>query len=427
MANFTAGPVPRDALDFFQDKDLRVGFDAQDVFGQEHAHVFTVAKVVKLDILDDLKAGLETTLAEGQTFRDFARDLKPKLQAKGWWGVKEVIDPSTGERRKVQLGSPRRLKTIYQSNLRSARAAGQWQRIQRTKASQPYLLYELGPSENHRELHVAWAGTLLPVDHPWWQDHFPPNGYGCKCRVRQVSRHEAERLAREGLQDPQAPQEINPETGLPTGRRQRRTVPVRQEPPPRQAVEYTNQRTGEVIDVDAGLHPAWATNPGQDRVRVLRDRMTAKLDTVDQRLAHASTRDIMGSPILDDWVRKPDGELPAGIVDRRAQTALGASSQVVRLSPDTFRKQLRQHADLTVADYRQLPAILNRGILIEQDERTLVAFRLREGESRNRWWKVAVKRTGNGDRLYVVSFQKADDRELRRLRRQGRVLRAVEQ
>ncbi|TBW58547.1 head morphogenesis protein [Marinobacter halodurans] len=427
MANFGAGPVPRDTLDYFRGKDLRVGFDYQDVWGQEHAHAFTVAKAMKLDILDDIRSGLDEALAEGKTFRDFARDVKPKLQQKGWWGVKEEIDPNTGERREVQLGSPRRLKTIYQSNLRSARAAGQWQRIQHTKESLPYLLYELGPSENHRDEHVKWAGTLLPVDHPWWRDHMPPNGYGCKCRVRQVSQVEAERLDRDGVRDPRAEIETDPETGLPTGRRVRRTMPVRREPPPTQTVSYTNRRTGEMVQVDQGLHPAWASNPGQDRVRVLRDRMTAKLDTADQRLAKATTRDVMASPILDQWVTRPDGELPAGVVDRRAQSALSATTQVVRLSPDTFSKQARQHADLAIDDYRQLPDIVSGGILIGQDDRTLVAFRSRPGDTRNRWWKVVIKRTGDAQRLYVVSYQKADDRELRRIRRQGKVLRAVEQ
>ena len=426
MANFTAGPVPRDALAYFRDKDLRVGFDYQDVWGREHAHAFTAAKAVKLDILDDLETGLADNLAKGQTFRDFANNVKPTLQAKGWWGIKEQIDPNTGKLRKVQLGSPRRLKTIYQSNLRSARSAGQWQRIQRTKETQPYLLYELGPSENHRPEHVAWAGTLLPVDHPWWQDHMTPNGYGCKCRVRQVSQFEADRLGRAGVQDPQAALEMDPATGLPTGRRTRQIMPVRREAPPRQTVSYTNTRTGEITQVDQGLHPAWATNPGQDRVRVLRDRMTGKLDTVDQRLAEATTRDVMNSPILTDWVRRPDGELPAGIVDRQAQAALGSNTQVVRLSPQSFSKQAERHADLTVDDYRLLPDILNRGILIEQAN-NLVVFRQRSADSANRWWKAVVKRTGDDERLYLVSYQKADDRELRRMRSQGRVIRATEQ
>lgn len=423
MANFKAGPVPRDALAYFRAKDLRVGFDHRDVWGQEHAHAFTVAKAMKMDILDDVRAGLDEALAEGKTFRDFARDLKPKLQEKGWWGIKEEVDPNTGERRKVQLGSPRRLRTIYQSNLRSARSAGQWQRIQRTKETQPYLLYELGPSENHREEHVSWAGTLLPVDHPWWRDHMTPNGYGCKCRVRQVSEVEAERLERDGIQDPLAEIETDPETGLPTGRRQRRTIPVRREPPPTRTVSFTNRRTGEITQVDQGLHPAWATNPGQDRVRVIRDRMTGKLDTLDQRLAQASARDVMDSPILTDWVRRPDGELPAGVIGRQAQEVLGADTQVVRLAPGRIPEQ----PSLTVEDYRQLPDVLSRGIVIAQDDGQLAVFRRRQGDPTNPWWLATVRRTGDNRQLYLTGYRAASDDELAELRNQGRVIRGTEQ
>ena len=423
MANFKAGPVPRDALAYFRDKDLRVGFDFQDVWGQEHAHSFTVAKAMKVDILDDVRAGLDEALAEGKTFRDFSRQLKPKLQEKGWWGIKDEIDPSTGERRRVQLGSPRRLKTIYQSNLRSARSAGQWQRIQRTKETQPYLLYELGPSENHREEHVSWAGTLLPVDHPWWRDHMTPNGYGCKCRVRQVSEVEAERMEREGIQDPQAELETDPGTGLPTGRRQRRTMPVRRVPPPTRTVSFTNRRTGEITQVDQGLHPAWASNPGQDRVRVLRDRMTGKLDTVDQRLAQATTQDVMDSPILTDWVRRPDGELPAGIIERRGQNALGADTQVVRLAPG----RLPDPDSLAVEDYRQLPDVISRGILIAQDDDGLVVFRSREGDTGNPWWLATVRRSGDNQRLYLTEYRTATDEDLEQARSRGQVIRASEQ
>src|SRR5690554_2979998 len=194
MPRRVPGNIPRDALDFFRAKGLRIGFSAEDVAPEEHAHGFTVAKAIKLDILDDIKASLADNLEQGQTFRDWAKRIKPELQAKGWWGRKQEIDLATGEMREVQLGSPRRLKTIYRSNMRSARAAGQWQRIERNRNTHPYLIYELGPSQEHRAEHVAWAGTTLPVDHPWWDDHMPPNDYGCNCRVRAVSRSEYERL-----------------------------------------------------------------------------------------------------------------------------------------------------------------------------------------------------------------------------------------
>ena len=114
----------------------------------------------------------------GGTLRTFSKQLTPILQKKGWWGEKDATDPETGEKRLAQLGSPRRLKTIFRANMRSARAAGQWQRIQRTKRSHPFLLYRPSSSREPREGHVQWYGTLLPADDPWWRDHFPPNGWG---------------------------------------------------------------------------------------------------------------------------------------------------------------------------------------------------------------------------------------------------------
>ncbi|ROO28238.1 phage minor head protein [Salinisphaera orenii] len=173
------GPVPQDALDYWRGKDVRPGFSHEDVWGDEHAHAFTVAKMTKLDLLEDTRASLEDALAEGKTFRQWSNEIRPRMQAKGWWGVKEQIDPATGLPERVQLGSPRRLKTIYRANMRSARAAGQWQRIQRTKESRPYLVYLLGPSEEHRAEHVDLQGLTLPVDDPTWGEIYPPNGYGC--------------------------------------------------------------------------------------------------------------------------------------------------------------------------------------------------------------------------------------------------------
>ena len=172
------GPVPDEALAFFRAKRLRPSFSYLDVAAEEHALEFTVAKSAQFDILDDVRAALGEHLEEGGTLRTFERQLTPILQKKGWWGRKRVTDPETGQTVEAQLGSPRRLRTIFRSNMRAARAAGQWERIQRTKRTHPWLLYRLGPSENHRPEHAAWNGTLLPADDPWWHDHFPPNGWG---------------------------------------------------------------------------------------------------------------------------------------------------------------------------------------------------------------------------------------------------------
>jgi len=134
------GPPPEDALEWFRAKGLKIGFDWRDVWREEHAAAFTVAKIMRLDLLADVRAEVDRALAEGLTFRDFQKRLAPMLQEKGWWGVQDMADPQTGEVRQVQLGSPRRLRVIYDTNLRTARAAGQWARIQKTREGLPYLI-----------------------------------------------------------------------------------------------------------------------------------------------------------------------------------------------------------------------------------------------------------------------------------------------
>jgi len=230
------GPVPVEALNYFRAKKLKPSFSYLDIWKEEHAISFTVAKAMQVDILQDIRNSVDEALAHGKTFREFQKELIPTLQKKGWWGRKEMVDPLTGKAREVQLGSPRRLRTIYNANMRTARAAGQWDRIQRTKKTHPYLIYSLGPSEHHRPQHVSWSGLTLPADDPFWDTHFPPNGWGCKCSVRQVSKREVEKLG--GV------------SKLPK-------------------VEYQswmNKRSGHVLRVPRGIDPGWDTNPGKNRL-----------------------------------------------------------------------------------------------------------------------------------------------------------------
>jgi hypothetical protein len=259
---------PREALEYFRAKGWKIGFDYRDVWREEHALAFTVAKAMSMDVLTTIREEVDRALAEGRTLRQFQKDLQPRLEALGWWGRGEEIDQTTGEKRPAQLGSPRRLRTIYNANLRTARAAGQWERIERMRATHPFLLYRLGPSQEHRLQHVKWDGLLLPADDPWWNTHMPPNGWGCKCWVRQVSRAEAERLKQSGVPDPLAPP-IRDEEGRLTGRRERVMKPVQTAAPPTRYRRWKNKRTGKTERVPEGIDPGWDTNPGVARAEHL--------------------------------------------------------------------------------------------------------------------------------------------------------------
>ena len=175
-----AGIIPREALAFLRNKRLRAGFSYKDVWRDEHATAFTVAKAMQVDVLSDLHSAVTGAMEKGQSFESFKKGIKPILQEKGWWGRKDMTDPLTGRTVNAQLGSDRRLKTIYRVNMRSAFQKGQYERAMASDLH-PYLLYRLGNSRRHREEHVAWEGVILPKTDPWWDSHFPPNDWGCNC------------------------------------------------------------------------------------------------------------------------------------------------------------------------------------------------------------------------------------------------------
>lgn len=259
------GLPPADAIRFFREKGLKPSFDYRDTWRQEHAVAFTVAKAATVDVLQDIRNAVDSSLSEGKTFEQFQKELRPALESKGWWGRKEVTDPKTGNKEIAQLGSPRRLRKIFNTNMRTARAAGQWERAQRTKQALPYFLYQLGPSEVHREAHVALEGTLLPVDDPFWDTHYPPNGWGCKCWLRQVSKRQRDKYATEGV--PVAGEPELDDQGRPTGHVGRRTIPAITKAPAVKQIPWENKRTGTVEMVPEGIDPGWDGNPGKDRMR----------------------------------------------------------------------------------------------------------------------------------------------------------------
>jgi len=185
------GPPPREAIEFFEAKKLEVTFD-HSAWSVEHATAFTAARIMELDVLSDMRDELDRSLREGRSFQSFLRELKPRMAAKGWWGEVELEDPRTGKPKTVNV-NPHRLKLIYDTNMRTARAAGQWERIERHARTRPALIYALGPSERHRPEHAALEGMIRPVDDPIWNDIMPPNGYGCKCHVLQATMRAVER------------------------------------------------------------------------------------------------------------------------------------------------------------------------------------------------------------------------------------------
>lgn len=229
---------PAEAVAWFKSKGYAIGFNWRDVWKEEHAVAFTVAKAMRQDILEDIRGAVDTAISKGVPFQTFKKNLAPVLAAKGWWGRKEMEDPVTGEIVNAQLGSDRRLRIIYDTNLRTAHAAGRWQRIQRVKARRPYLRYVAVLDERTREDHRRWHGIVLPVDHPFWLKHYPPNGWRCRCTVMQLSNRDLDRNKWAVSDDP--PEDLRP---------------------------YEDQRHGRSGMIPNGIDPGFDYNVGVARLR----------------------------------------------------------------------------------------------------------------------------------------------------------------
>ena len=226
---------PEEALEHWRSRSasLLSSWAWEDVAARQHRAGFTAAKAMTADVLAVVAAALDQALEEGVPMAEFAARLEPRLVEAGWWGEAERTDPLDGRRKIVQLGSLSRLRTIFMANVSSAYAAGDWERVQRTRESHPYLMYVAVHDERTRPEHAAWDGLVMPADDPWWGTHFPPNGWNCRCHTIQVSES---MLEARGLSVSEAP--------------------------PARMRKWTNERTGEVLDVPAGIDPGWAHNPG---------------------------------------------------------------------------------------------------------------------------------------------------------------------
>lgn len=234
-----------EAVRYLEDKQVgsRLSFDWRDVREAEHVSSFVVAKAMNSSILTDIYGELVKALEEGRTLAQFQADLKPRLEAKGWWGRSFVRDPKTGQLVEAQLGSARRLTTIYDNNMRMAHAAGRWERMVRTARPGDLLRYKHTDQPHPRVDHQAWDGITLAIDHPFWKTHYTPNGWGCKCFTLLIP---AARVRREGIVATSEAELAQRGFG--------------------KTVAWRNSRTGQVEQIPAGIDPGFAYNVGQARL-----------------------------------------------------------------------------------------------------------------------------------------------------------------
>ncbi|MCG3698865.1 phage head morphogenesis protein [Aliarcobacter butzleri] len=173
--------TPQSIVDSLKDKQLTLTYNHDELLKEAHNKAFTVAKVTRMDLLNDIHSSLVDAMKSGKNFEAWKKEIIPTLEKKGWWGTKEITDPKTGEIKKVVINS-NRLKKIYTINTRVAYQQYRYEQMMKLPLS-TYWMYRCSFLENSRESHKAMHGTVLHRDHEFWIENYPPNDYICFCGV----------------------------------------------------------------------------------------------------------------------------------------------------------------------------------------------------------------------------------------------------
>ena len=106
-----------------------------------------------------------------------------------------VSDLGAKEAATVTGRSKKELKPLLDRTWRLTHGRLQWQRIQDSAETMPYLMMDVPEKLKAKPECVAMDGRARRVDDPYWKTHYPPcERAGCLCRViqmgdRQIERH----------------------------------------------------------------------------------------------------------------------------------------------------------------------------------------------------------------------------------------------
>jgi uncharacterized protein with gpF-like domain len=237
VTNAVYGSLPfNEAIKFFRSKVNIPTKQWNDLLQEEHDVGFMVAGAIKAELLNDFRGALDQAISTGSTLETFRKDFDAIVARYGW-----SYNGTRGWRSEV----------IYSTNIRTAYQAGRYQQMTDPDvlAYRPNWMYQHGDSVRPRPLHLAWNGVTLPAADPWWESHFTPNGWGCKCRVVAMSDRD---MTRKGVTVGKAPDDGS--------------------------YEWINKATGEVKQIPNGIDPGWdytaGRSPKADRERLF-NGMTA--------------------------------------------------------------------------------------------------------------------------------------------------------
>ena len=328
----------QEQIDFLRRKLNLPSESWRDIQSAAHDRAFVVAGATKADLLHDLRKAVDQAV-QGGSIGEFRKNFAEIVAKHGWTGW-------TGEGTKA--GEAWRTRVIYQTNLMTSYAAGRRAQLLDPDLVErrPFWRYVHNDSVTHpRPQHKRWGDMKLTLrhEHPFWETHFPPNGWGCKCRVVAV----AAPGDGDGTEPPEGWAQTDPATGAPVG-------------------------------IDEG----WGYAPGARADSELRSFVQDKLidypPAIERMLSVDVNRHLNTTERITDFVQRVrDGSLrnedlwmgfvePEAAARIKAATGQDVDSYMVLLPEDNVRHTYREHRwdgkgqrPVVPADYEHVASFIN--------------------------------------------------------------------
>ncbi len=179
----TLEPVSfQEAEEYFRDKVALTPEEFASLGKEYKTKAFTVADIAALDIINDIMGEAQKAIKEGLTVQQFRKNVNEIMERKGWEGV-----------------TPYRADNIFRNNIQTAYNIGRFRQMTdpNIMEARPYWMYDAVNDRRTRPTHMAMDGMVVPADDPFWNTWYPPNGYRCRCQVRNLSERDMQRTGRQ--------------------------------------------------------------------------------------------------------------------------------------------------------------------------------------------------------------------------------------
>lgn len=182
--NWFAATANKHASDWMRGRVTTESRGMRKLAPEIRAHAFSVAGIADMKVLSEIKE-LVAKLTDGASWDAVKNNIAAEISEQ--WG-----GPKDGDPAKYVAAVERRAELVLRQNAFQAYAVARYQDQQEVKAAFPYLIYLTVGDGNVRDEHAALDGLILPVDDAFWQGHYPPWDFGCRCMVESISAEEAE-------------------------------------------------------------------------------------------------------------------------------------------------------------------------------------------------------------------------------------------